>query len=105
MTDGTLPLPVVRYLAARTPDEIADCFAGTATVTDERRTHSGRDAILRWREEVAQIRYRQDILGGGHAGNEARVDCRLTGDFPGSPVDLTYRFRLADDLIERLEIA
>jgi hypothetical protein len=29
----------------------------------------------------------------------------VTGDFPGSPVDLRYRFRLEGGLIASLEIA
>ena len=33
------------------------------------------------------------------------VTARVTGDFPGSPVDLRYRFRLEGAAIARLEIA
>jgi hypothetical protein len=33
------------------------------------------------------------------------VTGRVTGDFPGSPVDLQYRFTLEGDKIARLEIA
>lgn len=102
---GTVPLPVVRYLAARTPAEIADCFAEDGLVTDERRTHRGRAEILGWREEVAKIAYHQDILSAEHDGDRAKVTCRLTGDFKGSPVTLDYRFDLSGGLITRLEIA
>ncbi|MCK6443354.1 hypothetical protein [Elstera cyanobacteriorum] len=28
----------------------------------------------------------------------------VSGNFPGSPIDLTFRFRLVDGLIDRLEI-
>lgn len=104
MTD-TLPLPVVRYLAARTPAEVADCFAEDGIATDERRTHHGRAEIRAWREEVGKISYRQDILTGTHDGDTATVTCRLTGDFKGSPVELDYRFELAGDLIARVEIS
>ena len=88
MTD-TLPLPVVRYLAARTPAEIADCFAEDGIATDERRTHRGRAEIRAWREEASRITYRQDILTANHDGDTALVTCRLTGDFKGSPVNWT----------------
>ncbi|MBR9762398.1 MAG: nuclear transport factor 2 family protein [Rhodobacteraceae bacterium] len=101
----TLPLAVVRYLAATTPEQVADCFTEDGLALDERRSHQGRDAILRWREEVAKIRYRQDILSGDHSGDRAQVRCRLTGDFKGSPVELDYRFDLAGDRIARLEIS
>jgi hypothetical protein len=33
------------------------------------------------------------------------VNSRVTGDFPGSPIELRYRFTLAGDEIARLEIA
>lgn len=104
MTD-TLPLPVIRYLAARSPEQIAECFTEDGIATDERQTHHGRAEIRKWREGVAGIDYRQDILSCGHEGDSATVNCRLTGDFPGSPVDLTYRFGLSDGLIAKVEIA
>ena len=104
MTD-TLPLAVVRYLAAKTPAEIADCFTEDGIAMDERRTHRGRAEIRKWREEVGKIRYRQDILSAEHNGNQTVVTCRLTGDFKGSPVELDYRFDLSDDLIAKVEIS
>jgi hypothetical protein len=104
MTDR-LPLPVVRYLAARTPDEIADCFAEDAVVSDERQTHRGRPAIRAWRQEADKISYRQDILSAAADGSRATVTCRLTGDFKGSPVTLDYRFALREGLIGQLEIS
>ncbi|WP_375174601.1 nuclear transport factor 2 family protein [Pseudooceanicola sp.] len=104
-THDTLPLPVVRYLAARTPSEIAETFTPDGVATDERRTHRGRVAIQNWREEADRVSYRQDILTASHEGNRASLTCRLTGDFPGSPVNLTYRFEIADGLVSRLEIS
>ena len=100
-----LPAPIAAYFAATTPETIAATFTETATVTDERRTHQGRAAILRWREEVAAISFRQDILRAGPHGDGYRVTCRLTGDFKGSPVELDYDFTLAQDGIARLDIA
>ena len=38
------------------------------------------------------------------SGPEATVTARVTGDFPGSPVKLQYRFTLEGALIARLEI-
>jgi len=101
----TLPLPVVRYLAAKTPTEIADCFTENGVAVDEQQTRRGRAEIVKWREDVAKINYRQDILSAKHDGNQAIVTCRITGDFKGSPAQLDYRFDLAGDLISRLEIA
>ncbi|WP_102106635.1 nuclear transport factor 2 family protein [Oceaniglobus roseus] len=103
--EQTLPLPVVRYLAAVRPGQIAECFTEDAVVVDERKTRRGRAEIRQWREEAAKIDYRQDILSVGHDGERALVRCRLTGDFPGSPVELDYRLELAGDHVARLEIA
>ena len=37
-------------------------------------------------------------------GNIVRLRARLTGAFPGSPVELDYTFTLANDKITSLEI-
>ena len=39
------------------------------------------------------------------SGPDVSVTARVTGDVPGSPVDLRYRFRLQGAAIARLEIA
>jgi hypothetical protein len=38
------------------------------------------------------------------SGKTVKLRARLTGDFPGSPVDLDYTFTLAHDKITSLEI-
>ena len=103
MTD-TLPLAVVRYLAAKAPTEIADCFTEDGMAVDERQIHRGRAEIRKWREETGKIGYRQEILSAEHDGNRAIVTCRLTGAFKGSPLELDYRFDLSGGLIAKLEI-
>ena len=40
----------------------------------------------------------------GTTMTEVTVTARVTGDFPGSPVELQYRFTLEAALIGRLEI-
>lgn len=100
----SLPQPVEAYFGATTPAGIADCFADDATVVDERRTHHGRAAILRWRETVGAISFRQEILSSRQSGGHVSVRCRVTGDFAGSPVELDYAFELTGALIARLEI-
>ncbi len=101
----TIPIAVVRYLAAKTPTEVADCFTENGIAIDEQQTRHGRAEIMKWREEVAKINYRQDILSAKHKGDQATVTCRISGDFKGSPVQLDYRFDVSGDLISRLEIA
>jgi len=103
-----LPAPVAAYFAAdRTGAEaVAQCFADDAVVIDERREHRGRTAIAQWKAEAsAKFRYTVDQLGAQVSGNQTTVTGRVTGDFPGSPVDLQYHFTLEGDKIARLEIA
>ncbi|BAQ18398.1 nuclear transport factor 2 family protein [Methyloceanibacter caenitepidi] len=104
MTDE-LPAPIARYFSATTPTQIADCFTDEGVVTDERRSYRGRRDILRWREEVGQISFRQDVLALDRRGDQAVVTCRISGEFPGSPVELDHAFQLEGDKIARLVIA
>lgn len=103
MTDE-LPTPIARYFAATTPSQIADCFTDDAVVADERRTYRGRHEILRWREEVGKISFQQDVLSLERRGDRAVVTCRVSGDFPGSPVELDHVFQLEGDKIAELAI-
>ena len=103
-----LPAPVAAYFAADATgaEAVAQCFTDRAVVIDERQEYRGRTAIARWKAEVsAKFRYRVDRLGADLSGDQTTVTGRVTGDFPGSPVDLQYRFTLEGDKIARLEIA
>ncbi|SEM52426.1 hypothetical protein SAMN04488003_101416 [Loktanella fryxellensis] len=103
MTD-TVPLPVVRYFAARTPVEVADAFPPDGIAHDEGRTHQGHDAIRQWREGVAKVSYRQDLLSARTSADRTTVATHLTGDFPGSPVDLRLTFDVTGDRVAQLTI-
>ena len=102
-----LPPPIAAYFAADTSDGnvVARCFSESAVVIDERREHRGKPAIARWRAEaLAKYHYTSEPLAVDVAGPEVTVTARVTGDFPGSPVELQYRFTLEGALIARLEI-
>ena len=102
-----LPTPVAAYFAADTTGDeaVAQCFTDGAVVIDERREHRGRTAIARWKAEAsAKFRYTVERLGVLVSGDQTTVTGRVTGDFPGSPVELRYRFTLEGDKIARLEI-
>jgi ketosteroid isomerase-like protein len=103
-----LPAPVAAYFAADTTgaEAVAQCFAEDAVVIDERREYQGRTAIAQWKAEAsAKFRYTVEPLGVHVSPDQTTVTGRVTGDFPGSPVDLQYRFTLEGDKIARLEIA
>jgi hypothetical protein len=68
---------------------VARCVSESAVVIDERREHRGRPAITRWRAEAtAKYRYTSEPRTVDISGPEVTVTARVTGDFPGSPVDL-----------------
>ena len=102
-----LPGPIAAYFAAdgTDADSVARCFTENAVVVDEHREHRGRQAIARWKTEATmKYHYRSEPLTVDGSGPEVTVIARLTGEFPGSPIDLRYRFALAGDKIARLEI-
>ena len=107
-TSLTLPPPVAVYFMADTTaaDVVAHCFAENGVVIDEQREHLGRSNIARWiAETVAKYHYTSEPLAAEARGQELIVTARVTGPFPGSPVDLRYCFTLEGDVITRLEIA
>lgn len=103
----TLPGPIAAYFAAdqNDGDAVATRFTENAIVIDERQTHVGRDAIRRWKAEAsAKFSYIVDPFAISEEGGQTVVTGHVSGNFPGSPVDLRYAFVLEGDQIARLEI-
>lgn len=108
MTTLKLPEPIAAYFAAdrQNPDALARCFTAQATVRDEGHTHTGLDAIRAWKAAAStQYAYSTEPFALDQDHGHHVVSGRVTGNFPGSPVDLRYRFRLERGLIASLEIA
>lgn len=103
-----LPGTISQYFAAdqeRGADAVAACFAERALVRDEGNTYAGRDAIRRWKaESAAKYSYTVEPIAMSTDGDRTVVTGHLVGDFPGSPVDLRYHFRLEGEKIAELEI-
>jgi ketosteroid isomerase-like protein len=104
----TLPNPVADYFAAANGDDadrVAACFADDAVVRDEGGEYRGRGAIRGWAEEVRhKYHFHAEAIAVEEAADRTIVTAHLTGDFPGNPVDLPYRFKLAGSQIVALEI-
>lgn len=102
-----LPAPVKAYFAAerRGGDDVARCFVETGRVEDEGKVHVGRAAIARWKDEssAAYDFVSEPLTAKAEAGRTV-VTGRVTGNFPGSPVELRYVFSLDGDAIAALEI-
>src|SRR5262249_61508183 len=102
-----LPGPIAAYFAAdgEGGEAVARCFTEAAVVKDEGRTYRGRAAIKQWKEEVStRYQYTSEPLGCEPRDGTVVVTCRLTGTFPGSPVNLRFFFVLEGDAIASLEI-
>lgn len=70
---------------------------------DEGGTYRGRDAIRAWSEETeGKYKYTTEALDASVTGDTVRVRAKITGSFPGSPVELDYFFILANDKIASL---
>jgi hypothetical protein len=104
----TLPPPVAAYFLAEAgtdTEALTSCFAADAVVRDEGRTMEGLVAIKTWkRDSKAKYKYSAEPLSVSQIGPTVRVPVRLTGGFPGSPVEVAYDFVLAGDKIASLEI-
>lgn len=103
-----LPAAVAAYFIAdrQDGDAVARCFTEEGSVRDEGRLHRGRAAIARWKAEAAaRYRYTSEPIAVEQRDGVIVVTGRVTGDFPGSPADLRYRFALDGERIAALEIA
>jgi ketosteroid isomerase-like protein len=103
-----LPQPIAAYFAAANGDDadrVAACFAEDAVVRDEGHDIHGREAVRAWAEEVRRTyHFHAEVTAVEEAADRTVVIAHLTGDFPGNPVDLHYRFRLAGPEIIGLDI-
>jgi len=103
-----LPEPVAEYLAAeeaKDADALSCCFTEDGTVHDEGQGYRGRDSIRQWKQAAdAKYRYVLQTVNVRTFGDLVTVRARLTGEFPGSPVELDHVFKLSGDKIASLEI-
>lgn len=107
MAKLTLPEPIAAYFKADKDDgeTITRCFTEQAIVKDEGRAHSGSAAIKAWKIDAsAKYSYTSEPFAIVEEDGGYVVTSRLTGNFPGSPLDLRFSFRLEGDKIAYLEI-
>lgn len=87
------------------PDAVAATFTDDAIVKDEGKSHRGHEAIRQWKAAATQkYTYTVDPFFIATENGKTQVMGRVSGDFPGSPIDLRYFFVLADNKIAELEI-
>lgn len=104
-----LPDLIASFYAAQNAGDftaLAAVFTPDAMLGDEATTSRGPEAIAAWLAE-AKRKYRHvtEVIDVAEDAGEYVVSTRVSGEFPGSPIVLKHRFRLAGDRIKSLEIA
>ncbi len=103
-----LPPPIAIYVDAENRGDIeamAQCFAPDAIVQDEGKTIKGLNEIKQWKAETKR-KYQHTIepLASVQEDDKIMITNRLTGNFPGSPIELEFIFKLDGNKIASLEI-
>ena len=103
----SLPESIADYFEASNsgrPEAVAKVFAADGVVRDEGGVHRGREAIAAWaRATMDKYSMRITPLTASGTGVVV-VKASVAGTFPGSPLELTFRFDLGEDGIRALAI-
>lgn len=81
----------------------ANCFTETAVVFDEGKTHNGKTEIKNWIDK-ANKNYQATMEPLDYSETEHTLKAEVSGNFPGSPVILTYYYEFENGLIQSLKI-
>jgi hypothetical protein len=81
----------------------AACFAETAVVFDEGKTHKGRKEIKNWIDKANRT-YKTVMQPLAYSANKQILKAEISGTFPGSPLVLSYRLEIKDEEIHSLKI-
>lgn len=104
----SLPEAVAAYVAATNAHDaksIAAAFADAGVVHDEGKVHRGRPQIAAWAEDtVAKYRMTMTPLAAAESGNVIALKARISGTFPGSPLELTFNFVTGEDGVHELKV-
>lgn len=88
------------------PEKFATCFANDAVVLDEGGKYQGHAAIQAWFVKSRQLyQFQVTPLRTSHTHHQQQVFATVSGNFPGSPIQLCYTFLVRDQKIQTLEIS
>jgi hypothetical protein len=103
-----LPKPIEIYISsenAHDPDALVTCFAPDAAVMDEGHIFKGLSAIKAWKVETKKkYQHAVEPIAVVERDGKTVVTSKVSGNFPGSPVNLDFVFGLKGDKIASLEI-
>ncbi|NRQ41356.1 nuclear transport factor 2 family protein [Rheinheimera sp. YQF-2] len=88
------------------PVRLKHCFNANAVVLDEGGTYQGHTAIAAWFCDTRQkYAFSAKPLSATTQQQHEIVTAEVSGNFPGSPIELSYTFLLQDGKIQSLKIA
>ena len=103
-----LPDPIATFFRASNDGDaslLEPCFTDEAVVRDEGNTYRGLAEITNWlREAKRKSTFSSEPLDIVRREREINVRARVSGSFPGSPIELNHLFRLTGGKVEELEI-
>lgn len=102
-----LPNVIADFIQAQNNfDSLAysNCFSETAVVFDEGKTHTGKIEIQHWIKK-ANEKYQTVMEPLEYSATKEILKAEVSGNFPGSPIVLSYHFELKDGLIQSLKIS
>lgn len=102
------PDVIARYFQAANAGNIEDardCFAENAIVHDEGGTHTGRAHIASWVDDTTRLyQPKVELIQIREEPGSIIATALVSGNFPGSPIELDYTFALQGGTIEQLSI-
>ena len=81
----------------------ANCFSEDAVVFDEGKNHKGKKAIQQWIKQANEA-YQTTMKPLEYSESKKVLKAEVAGNFPGSPLILSYHFTFQNGLIESLNI-
>ena len=105
----TLPPQLAALVTAHNAHDVsafAACFSEDAVLRDEGHMHLGRAAIHGWFEDVSR-KYKMTlhVTELTTQDSEPVLHGKVSGNFPGSPLDMDYYLAVEDGEIVALKIA
>lgn len=104
----TYPEVIEALIAAQNDQDstaYAACFSETAIVHDEGHTHKGKAEIAAWiADSNEKYHAMMKPLGYEEHDGKATLKAETSGNFPGSPILMTYHLGLSEGRIDSLRI-
>ena len=102
-----LPPVIASFFHAHNTGRTADfnqLFTADARVSDEAHEYRGA-AIKTWIDEaIAKYKPVADVVGLADTAGQIIATAQVSGNFPGSPAQIRYKFTLRDNKIAALTI-